>query len=1603
MILYRWLHISDLHFKTLGDPDQSNIVTSLINACKSGAIQADFVVATGDFHEFDDVGNFELSIVFLRELLSSLCLDISTDLFIVPGNHDLEPNRERSACLMQFFASEDNTDYAQYLSTSPSFVQAQFFAFKEYCHFASSLIKDYDYVSGNELAPETVHVRTWKNTINILHLNTALISNGKRDHLEAVDIVKACSAEIKNKLDNGLPTLVLGHHSFYDLHVSIRKRLVQLFNQTNVWAYLAGDRHVANIHDEDYLIDRKIGVNSWPNIVAERLAARAGDSYSQFGLVRYQWDEQKNLVTPEHIRWANNDSGYGFTQFGWDSIRTFPMLSAISSALYFYLMERLIETRANHPSFQLMKIDESLYPNGYICFGMENYKAKDDDLQEAQPLAEFFRSSWQSTTQNHLMLEGEGGIGKTVALLSLVTQTGLLPHNVPAIYIPLHSLIAGDENSINRYIREEVLQNNKERIDGLFNLINKHWETGPRLVLLLDGFNEIAQTNRNAISLDIENWSNKKGVQIITASRYDIRTTLHGISGDFRSIKLQPLSREVVSCHLKQNNIHIKDSETSLWDVISFPLMLTLFTQTESLRKQVCSIPIKWLAANSAGSIMWNYLQQELFRCARQARDISMVTSIVLATEYITPYIAWQMVKNNQFSISEDEFEEHIKQSLTQLETCKPSLLPKHIHQVIRDCGGLNQIPNSDAIYQLLTKNLNLFRTYESSSGSFLRLMHQQFRDCFAAIHLVNLAFTTRQKMHLPIEWKQTVDYYVMNFTAELIQPTDLDFLWELARASQPTETQTTVNMLELYKRIRNFDFTNLDFSELDLREVNLYSYKVPENVSIKLSSCAQRFKSTCIGKKTFSPEGHSQSVNAIVLPENDRQCVSASSDTTIKVWDTETGRCVNTLEGHTDEIYALCKIPDKNICVSSSADHTLRIWDLENNECQNILEGHTDKVKQILLTPDGKTCISASKDYSLKIWNLEDGSCINTLLGHKDSILAVKITFDGSQCISSSWDGEIIIWDIKSGTLLRKFGRSGLIVDCLCIVPDGKRLISTSWDRDIYVWNYMTGELEKTLSGSTKSTDLLYVTQDGRYCLSAHTDGIIQVWDLDTGTCQNTLVGHKKKVIGIASTSNGKRYLSASLDGTLRIWDSLSGNCLHTLEDHSGAINAICIKPDGRQCISASSKGTLQVWDLSNGKCKLVMEKYISSKMIVSFNSDCKYCMSISNDLTLRGWDLASGRCLYVRSNFGLFTRLSALAQDGSLFLCAVNDTTIEVWDFFSGTRLYTLGVNKKIISDIIVSPNAKFCITTCKDSSMQVWDLKKGKLHYEKDVDLKHKSRIYVTPDSSSYIIDRGDDYLEIRDFSPGDYFRELKVKAISLSFVCFSQDSSKCFTISTDGKLLKWDLKTGMCEQELNVRTTLPSDISVSPEIHTCVSVTREGKLAVWDLVSEECLQSIKLPINRIRKLQVSSDFRNCMCIFIDGSIGVWDLKTAIKLLKVDLPIVNQNTTAIISPDGRICISTSRDESVRIWDILSGNCIHTLRGHKSQVNEFIISPDSKRFYVVFEDGIVESWEIYSGKNLYTLNPIFGLNLDINLTQAIIDPIEYSQVLQQNGVIVS
>jgi dynein assembly factor with WDR repeat domains 1 len=54
---------------------------------------------------------------------------------------------------------------------------------------------------------------------------------------------------------------------------------------------------------------------------------------------------------------------------------------------------------------------------------------------------------------------------------------------------------------------------------------------------------------------------------------------------------------------------------------------------------------------------------------------------------------------------------------------------------------------------------------------------------------------------------------------------------------------------------------------------------------------------------------------------------MTASSDTSVKLWDVELGTCKQTLEGHKEEIFSCAFNYFGDAIITASKDNTCRIW----------------------------------------------------------------------------------------------------------------------------------------------------------------------------------------------------------------------------------------------------------------------------------------------------------------------------------------------------------------------------------------------------------------------------------------------------------------------------------------------------------------------------------------------------------------------------------------------------------------------------------------------------------------------------------------------------
>ena len=170
--------------------------------------------------------------------------------------------------------------------------------------------------------------------------------------------------------------------------------------------------------------------------------------------------------------------------------------------------------------------------------------------------------------------------------------------------------------------------------------------------------------------------------------------------------------------------------------------------------------------------------------------------------------------------------------------------------------------------------------------------------------------------------------------------------------------------------------------------------------------------------------QGHHGWVLALAIHQNGR-FISGSQDRTLKSWtlDLATGRmnavAPYILEGHDSWVRGLVLTPDGHHAVSASNDTTLKIWDLTTGNDIRTLKGHSASVRGVALASSkwGQLVVSGSDDETIKIWDLKTGELLRTLSGHCNLVRSIATASSDGGCfaVSASFDRTLCVWDLSN------------------------------------------------------------------------------------------------------------------------------------------------------------------------------------------------------------------------------------------------------------------------------------------------------------------------------------------------------------------------------------------------------------------------------------------------------------------------------------------------------------------------------------------------------------------------------------------------------------
>ncbi|XP_057765963.1 protein JINGUBANG-like [Salvia miltiorrhiza] len=206
----------------------------------------------------------------------------------------------------------------------------------------------------------------------------------------------------------------------------------------------------------------------------------------------------------------------------------------------------------------------------------------------------------------------------------------------------------------------------------------------------------------------------------------------------------------------------------------------------------------------------------------------------------------------------------------------------------------------------------------------------------------------------------------------------------------------------------------------------------------------------------------------------------------------------------HADAVSCLSVSEEGGLLYSASWDTTFKVWDLHSSRCVQSVGAHDDAVNAVA-TGAGGLVYTGSADGTVKVWRRErDGKAVRhvlwrTLLRQDSAVTALAVGEEVVYCGSS--DGLVNFWEVeKHGGVLRWHQLA-----VLCLAAAGNLVLSGSADKTICVWRreVVGHTLLTVLSGHAGPVKCLAVeaeaeAEDGKWKVySGSLDKSVKLWSV--------------------------------------------------------------------------------------------------------------------------------------------------------------------------------------------------------------------------------------------------------------------------------------------------------------------------------------------------------------------------------------------------------------------------------------------------------------------------------------------------------------------------
>lgn len=401
-----------------------------------------------------------------------------------------------------------------------------------------------------------------------------------------------------------------------------------------------------------------------------------------------------------------------------------------------------------------------------------------------------------------------------------------------------------------------------------------------------------------------------------------------------------------------------------------------------------------------------------------------------------------------------------------------------------------------------------------------------------------------------------------------------------------------------------------------------------------------------------------------------------------------------------------------------------------------------------------------------------------------------------------------------------------------------------------------------------------------------------------------------------------------------------------------------------------------------------LLRSIFVHNSPVVLRDDNCLVSFLGNEDCIIKKvWDINTGRELrelrlpQVADVWGTLE----LSADGRLAIFISRDSEFTVLDTETGREINRFSGHKvkyferfhfseAMIIAIAVTPDGRLAITSSKDSTLNLFDVTTGReLHTLKL--FFHRLFLRVLEIVFSLLL------------SSPTYLSDVR-------HIAMDNDGGVAVSANYFKNRIKvWNLKTGRVLRTLRGHGSLVSDIALSADGKIAISASSsaaiDNALKVWDVETGRELHTLKGHIKSANSVTLSADGRLALSA-ADNIIKIWDVKMGREIGM--LTSSSKTGRMLLSADMKTAVSRS-DNMVNVWDIseqlqilntgvFTKNELKISQGHNGRVTDIAMSADGRLAISASFDNMLKVWDVETGRELRTLAGHSGLVTCVHLS---------------------